>query len=87
MGWATGSYWEHITTATKSFSRPIISSKGPPASETLRMLIGTFLSLGVSEETVGKMVRGTPARILGWSEGDIKRVASERATALSNKVE
>jgi hypothetical protein len=55
----------------------------PPASETLRMLMGTFLSLGVAEETVAKMVRGTPARVLGWGESDLQRIASERATALS----
>lgn len=56
----------------------------PPASETLRMLMGTFLSLGVAEETVAKMVRGTPARVLGWNEGDLQRIASERAAALSD---
>ena len=53
----------------------------PPASETLRMLIGTFLALGVSEAGVRKMVRDTPARVLGWSEGDMERIAAARAEA------
>jgi hypothetical protein len=55
----------------------------PPASETLRMLLGTFLSLGVSEETARKMVRDTPARMLGWKDEDMKRIAAERATAMT----
>ena len=53
----------------------------PPASETLRMLIGTFLALGVSEAGVRKMVRDTPARVLGWSEGDMERIAAARTEA------
>ncbi len=37
----------------------------PPGPETMRMLIGTFLDLGLSESTVRKMVRDNPARLLG----------------------
>ena len=51
----------------------------PPASETLRMLIGSFLMLGMSEADIQKMVRDTPARILGWDENDFKRIAAEQA--------
>ena len=51
----------------------------PPASETLRMMIGTFLMLGVSEDDVRKMVRDTPARVLGWTESDLERIAVEQA--------
>jgi hypothetical protein len=54
----------------------------PPASETLRMLIGTFLDLGVSEADVRKMVRDTPARVLGWTDKDLDRMAKEQASAL-----
>jgi hypothetical protein len=50
----------------------------PPASETLRILIGTFLSLGVSEDGIRKMVRDTPARILGWTEKDLAGIAAAR---------
>ncbi len=37
----------------------------PPASETLRMLAGTFLSLGVASDDVRKMLRDNPMRLLG----------------------
>ncbi len=37
----------------------------PPASETLRMLAGTFLSLGVASSDVRKMLRDNPMRLLG----------------------
>ncbi|SAL76094.1 DUF6282 family protein [Caballeronia telluris] len=37
----------------------------PPGPETMRMLIGTFLALGMSETAVRKMVRENPARMLG----------------------
>lgn len=37
----------------------------PPAAETLRMTAGTFLDLGLPEETVRKMMQDTPARLLG----------------------
>jgi hypothetical protein len=40
----------------------------PPGAETMRMLIGSFLALGMSEETVRKMVRDNPARLLGISK-------------------
>ena len=51
----------------------------PPASETLRMMIGSLLMLGMSEEDIRKMVRDTPARMLGWSESDFKRISAEQA--------
>ena len=37
----------------------------PPASETLRMLAGTFLQLGMSFSDVSMMMRDNPARLLG----------------------
>lgn len=37
----------------------------PPAAETLRMLAGTFLSLGLSARDVGMMLKDNPARLLG----------------------
>lgn len=37
----------------------------PPGPETMRLLIGTFLDLGLSETTVRKLVRDNPARLLG----------------------
>ena len=37
----------------------------PPAAETLRMLAGTFLDLGVPEKDVGMMLRDNPKRLLG----------------------
>jgi hypothetical protein len=51
----------------------------PPAAETLRMLIGTFLMLGTSEEDVRKMVHDTPARVLGWNDADFARIANAQA--------
>jgi uncharacterized protein DUF6282 len=39
----------------------------PPAPEALRMLIGTFLQLGVPAKSIGAMVRDNPARMLGWA--------------------
>jgi hypothetical protein len=41
----------------------------PPGPETMRMLIGTFLDLGVPEQTVRKMVRDNPGRLLGLDAG------------------
>ena len=40
----------------------------PPAAETLRMLIGTFLEFGMSAEDITTMVRTNPARLLGWDD-------------------
>lgn len=40
----------------------------PPASETLRMLIGTFLEFGMAAEDITTMVRTNPARLLGWDD-------------------
>lgn len=37
----------------------------PPAAETLRMLAGTFLEMGMPFEDVRKMMRDNPARLLG----------------------
>ncbi|MFG1260824.1 DUF6282 family protein, partial [Xanthobacter flavus] len=37
----------------------------PPASETLRMLAGTFLDLGMPFSDVRKMMKDNPARLLG----------------------
>ncbi|MGB6104315.1 MAG: DUF6282 family protein [Pusillimonas sp.] len=51
----------------------------PPASETMRMLIGSFLALGLSEENVRKMVRDNPGRLLGMSSEDLTRLATEQA--------
>jgi hypothetical protein len=51
----------------------------PPASETLRMLIGTFLALGMSRDDVAKMVRQTPARVLGWTDSDFQRIKEQQA--------
>ncbi len=59
----------------------------PPASETLRMLIGTFLDLGVTEGDVRKMVRDTPARVLGWDQARLDEMARERETALKAMAE
>lgn len=53
----------------------------PPASETLRMLIGSFLELGMPEGDVRKLVRDNPARLLGWSEQDFSRVRNARQKA------
>lgn len=50
----------------------------PPAAETLRMLIGTFLELGMPESDVRKLVRDNPARLLGWSEADFQRIEAAR---------
>lgn len=55
----------------------------PPAAETLRMLIGTFLWLGVSEAAISKMVRDTPARMLGWTDSDMARIAAARTEAMA----
>lgn len=46
----------------------------PPGPETMRMLIGTFLSLGMSEENVRKMVRDNPARLLGMSPDRLREL-------------
>ena len=51
----------------------------PPASETMRMLIGSFLMLGVPEADVRKMVRTNPARLLGLSETDLDNIAQKQA--------
>ena len=37
----------------------------PPAPETLRMVIGIFLSVGISEDDIRVMIRDVPARLLG----------------------
>ena len=37
----------------------------PPAAETLRMLAGTFLQLGMPYADVRMMLRDNPARLLG----------------------
>lgn len=37
----------------------------PPAAETLRMIIGVFLSQGISADDIRIMIRDTPARLLG----------------------
>lgn len=41
----------------------------PPASETLRMLIGTFLQEGMSPKDVRMMVADNPARMLSLGQG------------------
>ena len=41
----------------------------PPASETLRMLIGTFLQEGMSSEDVRMMVTDNPRRLLKFGQG------------------
>lgn len=46
----------------------------PPGPETMRMLIGSFLALGMTEENVGKMVRDNPARLLGISQDRLKEL-------------
>ena len=46
----------------------------PPAAETMRMLIGTFLMLGVSEENVRKMVKTNPARLLGLAQAVVEPI-------------
>lgn len=46
----------------------------PPGPETMRMLIGTFLDLGLSEQTVRKMVRDNPARLLGLDANRLAEV-------------
>ena len=51
----------------------------PPASETMRMLIGSFLMLGVPEADVRKMVRTNPARLLGLTETDLDNIAQKQA--------
>lgn len=51
----------------------------PPASETMRMLIGSFLALGMSEEDVRKMVRTNPARMLGLNAEDLDRISAAHA--------
>jgi len=50
----------------------------PPGPETMRMLIGTFLALGMSEENVRKMVRDNPARMLGLAQQDLRRLDAEQ---------
>lgn len=37
----------------------------PPAAETLRMMIGSFLAIGMREQDVRMMVQDNPARLLG----------------------
>lgn len=37
----------------------------PPSAEMLRILVGVFLDLGLSEAEIAKMVQTTPARLLG----------------------
>lgn len=44
----------------------------PPGPETMRMLIGTFLALGMPEENVRKMVRDNPARLLGLEPNELQ---------------
>ena len=47
----------------------------PPSSETMRMMIGTYLQLGMSEADVRKMVRTNPARLLGLTQDDLDRLS------------
>lgn len=54
----------------------------PPASETLRMLIGTFLELGMSDSDVRLMVRDNPAKMLGWDAAKIASVEHTRTAIL-----
>jgi len=49
----------------------------PPASETMRMLIGSFLAMGMSEENVRKMVRDNPGRLLGWDAEKLKSLSAQ----------
>ncbi len=51
----------------------------PPASETMRMMIGTYLQLGMSEADVRKMVRTNPARLLGLNEDDLNALSTAQA--------
>lgn len=51
----------------------------PPASETMRMLIGSFLALGLSEEDVRKMVHDNPGRLLGMSADDLAQLSLKQA--------
>lgn len=55
----------------------------PPASETLRMLIGTFLEIGMSEADVRLMVRDNPGRMLGWDDARIAAIEETRKAALA----
>ncbi len=55
---------EHCLLTTDSFFE-----WSPPAPEALRLLIGTFLQMGVAPGDITKMVRDNPARLLGWSPG------------------
>jgi len=54
----------------------------PPASETLRMLIGTFLDLGMSEADVRTMVRDNPAKMLGWDADKMASIEAARSRSL-----
>jgi hypothetical protein len=50
----------------------------PPGPETMRMLIGTFLALGMSETAVRKMVRENPARMLGMDADRLAKLDAEQ---------
>jgi hypothetical protein len=45
----------------------------------MRMLIGSFLMLGMPEEHIKKMVRTNPARLLGLTEVDLDNIAQKQA--------
>jgi len=51
----------------------------PPASETMRMLIGSFFMLGLPEVDFRKMVRTNPARLLGPTEADLNNIVQKQA--------
>jgi len=56
---------EEITPDKSIITTDYFFEWSPPAAETLRMLAGTFLELGMSVADVRKMMRDTPARLLG----------------------
>jgi hypothetical protein len=49
----------------------------PPAPESLRMLIGTFLDLGLPANDISVMVRDNPARLLRWAQQETAQVDNE----------
>lgn len=51
----------------------------PPAPETLRMLIGTFLQMGMAPADVAKMVRDNPRRLLKREAAKEPETAAPRA--------
>jgi hypothetical protein len=59
----------------------------PPGPETMRMLIGTFLALGMSETAVRKMVRENPARMLGMDADRLAKLDAEQDAQRAQSVQ